>query len=167
MNIKISSLEEIGGAAEEFMPLLAEHRIFAFYGGMGSGKTTFISALCHKLGVTDATGSPTFAIVNEYSITPARRSSPAFPKGREQDPPLLRGVRGNLVNIHTIYHFDFYRIRSLAEACDIGLDDYFYSGSPCLIEWPELIEPLLPEETVRVHITVNDDQSRTLKIVDK
>lgn len=147
MTIRINTLEDINRAAEQFLPLLAEHRIFAFYGGMGAGKTTFISALCHKLGVTDHTGSPTFAIVNEYSISPSTVNGQC-----------------SMFNVHTIYHFDFYRIRSLREAADIGLDDYLYSGSPCLIEWPELIEPLLPEETVRVHITVNPDQSRTLKI---
>ena len=139
--VKIQTLEDIHRAVEEFLPLLKDYRIFAFYGGMGAGKTTFISALCRRLGVSDATGSPSFAIVNEYSLTP----SPLTP-------------------YPSIFHFDFYRIKSPGEAYDIGCEDYFYSGSPCFIEWPELIEPLLPEETVRVFITVNDDQSRTLKI---
>ena len=139
--VKIQTLEDIHRAVEEFLPLLKDYRIFAFYGGMGAGKTTFISALCRRLGVSDATGSPSFAIVNEYSLTP----SPLTPYS-------------------SIFHFDFYRIKSPGEAYDIGCEDYFYSGSPCFIEWPELIEPLLPEETVRVFITVNDDQSRTLKI---
>ena len=139
--VKIQTLEDIHRAVEEFLPLLKDYRIFAFYGGMGAGKTTFISALCRRLGVSDATGSPSFAIVNEYSLTP----SPIAP-------------------YPSIFHFDFYRIKSPGEAYDIGCEDYFYSGSPCFIEWPELIEPLLPEETVRVFVSVNDDQSRTLKI---
>ena len=139
--VKIQTLEDIHRAVEEFLPLLKDYRIFAFYGGMGAGKTTFISALCRRLGVSDATGSPSFAIVNEYSLTP----SPLTP-------------------YPSIFHFDFYRIKSPGEAYDIGCEDYFYSGSPCFIEWPELIEPLLPEETVRVFVSVNDDQSRTLKI---
>lgn len=135
--IYIRNLEDIDRAAAEFLPLLEEHRIFAFYGGMGAGKTTFISAVCRQLGVEDNTGSPSFAIVNEYKIP--------------HDSRLL-------------YHFDFYRIKSIAEVYDIGYEDYFYSGQPCFIEWPELIEPLLPDETVSVHITVNDDLSRTLTI---
>lgn len=141
MEITIHSLEDIHRAAEEFLPLLKEHRIFAFYGGMGAGKTTFINALCQLLGVEDHTGSPSFAIVNEYSslLTPQSPYS-------------------------SIYHFDFYRIKSLAEVYDIGYEDYIYSGQPCFIEWPELIEPLLPDDTVSVHITVNDDQSRNLLI---
>lgn len=135
--ITIPSLERINEAAKEFLPLLDKYKIFAFYGGMGAGKTTFVNALCEELGVTDPTGSPTFAIVNEY----------ALPEPGKQ-----------------IFHFDFYRIKSLSEAYDIGYEEYFYSGSPCLIEWPELIEPLLPDDTVRVHITVNPDDTRVLTI---
>lgn len=137
MQITISSLGDLNRAAKEFAKLMAEHRIFAFYGGMGAGKTTFINALCEELGVTDPTGSPTFAIVNEYSLPQQGQC---------------------------IYHFDFYRIKSLAEVYDIGYEDYFYSGQPCLLEWPELIEPLLPEETVKVRIVVNSDDTRTLDI---
>jgi tRNA threonylcarbamoyladenosine biosynthesis protein TsaE len=144
--IIIKDIADLDRAAEEFLPPLAEHRIFAFYGGMGSGKTTFISALCRRMGVTDDIASPTFAIVNEYHVPQTSNS------------PIVKWSNS------VVYHFDFYRIKSLAEAYDIGIEDYFYSGSPCFIEWPELIEPLLPEQTVAVHITVNDDQSRTLKI---
>ena len=143
-NIHIHSLEDIHRAAEEFLPLLDQYRIFAFYGGMGAGKTTFINALCHLLGVEDYTGSPSFAIVNEYKIN-------------------LKSQISNL-KFQILYHFDFYRIKSLAEVYDIGYEDYFYSGQPCFIEWPELIEPLLPDDTVSVHITINDDQSRMLTI---
>lgn len=135
--IHIPSLNNIHQAAKDFLPLLDSHTIFAFYGAMGAGKTTFINALCQQMGVTDPTASPSFAIVNEYSLP---------------EPG------------HSIYHFDFYRIQSLAEVYDIGYEEYFYSGQPCLIEWPEMIEPLLPDNTVRVHLTVNPDDSRTLTI---
>ena len=145
MEITIHSLEDIHRAAEEFLPLLDDHRIFAFYGGMGAGKTTFINALCQLLGVEDHTGSPSFAIVNEYKI--------------------INGLGSRVWGQGSrVYHFDFYRIKSLSEVYDIGYEDYIYSGQPCFIEWPELIEPLLPDDTVSVHITVNDDQSRNLLI---
>lgn len=135
--ITIASLDDLPRAAREFLPLLESHTIFALYGGMGAGKTTLVNAICRLLGVTDPTGSPTFAIVNEYALPEPGRS---------------------------IYHFDFYRIKSLAEVYDIGYDEYFYSGNVCLIEWPELIEPLLPDNTVRVDIQVNPDLTRTLNI---
>jgi tRNA threonylcarbamoyladenosine biosynthesis protein TsaE len=116
-----------------------DHSVFAFYGKMGAGKTTFIKAVCEELGVEDVINSPTFSIINEY------RSEKS----------------GEL-----IYHFDFYRIRKLSEARDIGVEDYFYSGALCLIEWPEIIEPLLPDDTVRITIDENTDGSRKLKVED-
>ena len=134
--IIIRDINDIDHAAQEFLPLLDRYNIFAFYGSMGAGKTTFINALCRLLGVSDATGSPTFAIVNEY--------------------------RSNIYN--SIFHFDFYRIKSLEEVYDIGHEDYFYSGQPCFIEWPELIEPLLPEDAVRIRLAVNNNHSRVLQI---
>ncbi|MGN1237066.1 MAG: tRNA (adenosine(37)-N6)-threonylcarbamoyltransferase complex ATPase subunit type 1 TsaE [Bacteroidaceae bacterium] len=137
MTINIPNTDQIDLAAQEFLPLLDKYDIFAFHGGMGAGKTTFINALCKALGVEDPTGSPTFAIVNEYALP-----------NREK----------------TIYHFDFYRIKSIDEVYDIGYEEYFFSGQPCLLEWPEMIEPLLPEDTVNVFITVNPDNSRTMKI---
>lgn len=137
MTINIPNTDQIDLAAQEFLPLLDKYDIFAFHGGMGAGKTTFINALCKALGVEDPTGSPTFAIVNEYALP-----------NREK----------------TIYHFDFYRIKSIDEVYDIGYEEYFFSGQPCLLEWPEMIEPLLPENTVNVFITVNPDNSRTMKI---
>lgn len=136
MELKINSLEEISVAAEEFIRLaMQEDTVFAFNGQMGAGKTTFIKALCEALGVSEPVTSPTFAIVNEY------RSDET----------------GEL-----IYHFDFYRIKKLEEAYDMGCEDYFYSGAVCLIEWPELVEDLLPGNTVWVDIKVNEDETRTI-----
>jgi tRNA threonylcarbamoyladenosine biosynthesis protein TsaE len=136
MELKINSLEEISAVAEEFIRLaMQEDTVFAFNGQMGAGKTTFIKALCEALGVSEPVTSPTFAIVNEY------RSDET----------------GEL-----IYHFDFYRIKKLEEAYDMGCEDYFYSGAVCLIEWPELVEDLLPGNTVWVDIKVNEDETRTI-----
>lgn len=136
MELKINSLEEISTVAEEFIRLaMQEDTVFAFNGQMGAGKTTFIKALCEALGVSEPVTSPTFAIVNEY------RSDET----------------GEL-----IYHFDFYRIKKLEEAYDMGCEDYFYSGAVCLIEWPELVEDLLPGNTVWVDIKVNEDETRTI-----
>ena len=134
MEIRISNLELIREAAREFIQHIGEHRVFAFYGEMGAGKTTFIKAICEELGVEDVITSPTFAIVNEYSL----------PDG------------------DCIYHFDFYRIKKLEEVYDMGFEDYFYSGALCFIEWPELIEEVLPEDAVKVNITENADGSRTI-----
>lgn len=137
--IEISSLDKIADAAKEFLDEIGDNRLIAFYAPMGAGKTTFTTALCHVLGVReDAVGSPTFAIVNEY-------------KAADGQP---------------IYHFDFYRITRLEEALDIGLYDYLDSGNLCLMEWPENIEPLLPEETLKVKIDVKPDGSRTLSWED-
>ncbi len=134
-SIEIKNLEDIQKAAGEFLRQVKGHNLIAFYAPMGAGKTTFTTALCAHLGVKeDAVSSPTFSIINEY------RSSTG----------------------QSIYHFDFYRIERLEEALDIGLYDYLDSGSLCLMEWPENIEPLLPEETLKVYITVNSDLSRTI-----
>ena len=136
MELKITSLEEIGAVAEEFVRLaMQEDTVFAFNGQMGPGKTTFIKALCEALGVSETVTSPTFSIVNEYRADET----------------------GEL-----IYHFDFYRIKKLDEAYDMGCEDYFYSGAVCFIEWPELVEELLPGNTVWVDIRVNDDESRSI-----
>lgn len=137
MEIKIASLSTIDQAAEQFIKTIQDRTIFAFYGSMGSGKTTFIKAICQALGVKDVINSPTFAIVNEYLAEPTGKS---------------------------IFHFDFYRIQKLEEVYDMGYEDYFDSGSLCFIEWPELIEPLLPDDTVRIHISVNDDGSRLVTL---
>ena len=127
-------LNEISQAAQAFIDAMDGRRIFAFYGAMGAGKTTFIRALCRALGVEDTVTSPTFAIVNEYATS-------------EGEP---------------IYHFDFYRIRRLSEAYDMGCEEYFQSGHLCLIEWPELVEDALPEETVRVTIDTLPDGWRSI-----
>ena len=133
--IHIATLDDLGQAAKAFLEEIGNNRLVAFYASMGAGKTTFTTAVCKQLGVQeDAVSSPTFAIVNEY------RTGTGEP----------------------LYHFDFYRIERLEEALDIGLYDYLDSGSLCLMEWPENIEDLLPEETLKVHIRVNPDSSRTL-----
>ena len=133
MEIRIDSLENIRAAAREFIENMGESRVFAFYGKMGAGKTTFVKAVCEELGVEDVITSPTFAIINEY-------------EGDE-----------------TIYHFDFYRIKKLEEVYDMGYEDYFYSGALCFIEWPELIEEILPDDAVRVSITEQADGSRLVQ----
>lgn len=143
MEIRIKNLDEMGEKARLFIDEIGEQRIIAFYGSMGAGKTTFIRALCQELGVTEPVTSPTFAIVNEYEVVDDQLSI-------------------HQSSIKKVFHFDFYRIRRLEEAYDMGFEDYLYSGSLCLIEWPELIEELLPAETVRVSITVEDDGSRKL-----
>ena len=135
MKRTISSLDAINEAAKQFVAAMGNNRVFAFYGKMGAGKTTFIKALCTELGVDDVITSPTFAIVNEYT---AGDGSP-------------------------IYHFDFYRIKKLDEVYDMGYEDYFYNGGLCLIEWPELIESLLPEDAVEVHIAEQPDGTRTIE----
>lgn len=137
--IVIKDLEDLGRAAKAFLEEIGEHTLVAFYAPMGAGKTTFTTAVCKALGVEeDAISSPTFAIVNEY-------------RGREGRP---------------IFHFDFYRIDNPAEALDIGLYDYLDSGCLCLMEWPENIEGLLPEETLKVSIAVQPDGSRLLSWED-
>ncbi len=137
--ITIADTEDLDRAAEEFLSEIGENRIIAFYAPMGAGKTTFTTAVCRRLGVRDDTvSSPTFAIVNEY------RTSSGEP----------------------LYHFDFYRITKITEALDIGFYDYIDSGFLCIIEWPENIEEILPEETLRVSIAVNPDESRTLSWED-
>ena len=135
MEIRIDNLAHINEAAKQFVAAMGDNTIFAFYGHMGAGKTTFIKAICEELGVKDVITSPTFAIVNEYT-TPSEEA---------------------------IYHFDFYRIKKLEEVYDMGYEDYFYSGSLCLIEWPELIEELLPEDAVKVSITEQEDGSRKVE----
>lgn len=137
MEININNLESIREAARTFIGQIGDHKVFAFYGNMGAGKTTFVKAICEELGVEDVITSPTFAIINEYHSETRQL---------------------------TIYHFDFYRIKKLEEVYDMGYEDYFYSGNLCFIEWPELIEDLLPDNAVRVKIRENKDGTRTVQL---
>ncbi|TWV12669.1 tRNA (adenosine(37)-N6)-threonylcarbamoyltransferase complex ATPase subunit type 1 TsaE [Bacteroidaceae bacterium HV4-6-C5C] len=139
MEIKIQSLDQIHEAAREFIAAMGDNTVFAFYGKMGAGKTTFIKAICEELGVSDVITSPTFAIVNEY-----------------------RSDEGG----ELIYHFDFYRIKKLEEAYDMGYEDYFFCGALCFIEWPELIEELLPENTTKVTIEETEEGQRKVTLED-
>ena len=134
--IQIDSIENIDTAAHEFMKIMGDETVYAFTGNMGAGKTTFVTALCKALGVNpEEANSPSFAIANEY------RSE---------------------TTAELIYHFDLYRLDSLEEVMDIGFEDYLDSGALCLIEWPEIVEDILPDDTVKVEIKVNDDNSRDL-----
>ena len=135
MDIIIKDLDHIREAAREFIGHIGEARVFAFYGKMGAGKTTFVKAVCEELGVNDVITSPTFAIVNEYSLPS-----------------------------NSIFHFDFYRIKKLEEVYDMGYEDYFYSGALCFIEWPELIEEILPDDAIRVSIEEQADGSRVVSM---
>ena len=144
MEIKIQDLDHIREAAREFVAHIGGQRVFAFYGKMGAGKTTFVKAICEELGVEDIITSPTFAIVNEYEVSSQNTSLTSHPS------PLTS----------QIYHFDFYRIKRIEEVYDMGYEDYFYSGALCFIEWPELIEELLPDDAVRVNIVEQPDGSR-------
>lgn len=133
--LRISGLEGIDAAAQEFLNAIGDNRLIAFYAPMGAGKTTFTTALCRVLGVReDAVSSPTFSIVNEYRTSAGE----------------------------SVYHFDFYRISKIAEALDIGFYDYIDSGCLCIMEWPENIEELIPDETLRVSISVLPDGTRVL-----
>lgn len=135
MKLTIRSLDTIRETAHEFVANMGQASVFAFYGKMGAGKTTFVKAICEELGVEDVITSPTFAIVNEYQST---KTGP-------------------------IYHFDFYRIKKLDEVYDMGYEDYFYSGAPCFLEWPELIEEILPNDAVKVTITEQEDGTRIVE----
>ena len=136
LEIKIKSLDGIADAARQFVDAMGENKVFAMFGPMGVGKTTFVKAVCEILGVEDTITSPTFAIVNEY-----------------------RSNTGD-----QIFHFDFYRIRKVEEVYDMGYEDYVYSGAVCFLEWPELIEELLPEDAVRVTLSEEDDGTRTITL---
>ncbi len=145
-------------AAQQFIKQIGNNRIFAFYGGMGAGKTTFIKTICEELGVEDVITSPTFSIVNEYTI-----NQPSSIIDCEDKETTFAGRREKQLEIDTpttVYHFDFYRIHKLEEVYDMGIEDYFYSGALCFIEWPELIAEILPANTVNVHIYENVDGSR-------
>jgi tRNA threonylcarbamoyladenosine biosynthesis protein TsaE len=132
--LTIDALTALPQAAQQLLPLLEQHRVMALYGAMGAGKTTLIKAICAAMGVAGTVNSPTFALVNEYRK----------PSGEP------------------VYHFDFYRIRKPEEAFDLGYEEYFFGGHSCLVEWPELIAPLLPADTLHLHLSVNHSGTRTL-----
>lgn len=134
MEVRIESIDKIHEAARAFVDAIGQGRVFAFYGKMGAGKTTFVKAVCEELGVEDVITSPTFALVNEYT------------DGHGE----------------SVFHFDFYRIKKLEEAYDMGCEDYFDSGSLCFIEWPEIVEELLPADAVRVDICESADGARVV-----
>jgi len=132
----LKSLSDLNIVAEKFLRLMKDKKVFAFFGPMGVGKTTFIKALCNELGVVEIVTSPTFALINEYQTG----------------------------NGKIIYHFDFYRIEKIEEVFDFGYEDYFYSGNYCFIEWPDKIAEILPEDVVYVQMIENGDGSRTINI---
>lgn len=136
LEIKIKSLDGIADAARQFVDAMGENKVFAMFGPMGVGKTTFVKAVCEILGVEDTITSPTFAIVNEYRTNTGDQ----------------------------IFHFDFYRIRKVEEVYDMGYEDYVYSGAVCFLEWPELIEELLPEDAVRVTLSEEEYGTRTITL---
>ena len=136
MNFILKDISDIDTAAKIFVEKFGDKKIFAFYGEMGAGKTTFIKAVCKSMGVTGTITSPTFSLVNEYKTD----------------------------NGMTIYHFDFYRIENIEEVYDFGYEDYFYSDKMCFIEWPELVETLLPEDVVEVKISADDNEQRLISV---
>lgn len=138
MKLLLDNTDALPEAARRFLDAAGSRRIFSFDAPMGAGKTTFITAVCRELGVGDDVGSPTFSIINEYA---SEDGSP-------------------------VYHFDFYRLDSPSEALDMGVEDYFYSGNYCFIEWPDRIDALLPEESVEVKIEVLPDGRRMLSMDD-
>lgn len=135
MNIEINSQEDLKSAAVQLLDFAGDEKIFLFEGDMGAGKTTYIKVICEALGVSDLVSSPTFSIVNEY-----------------------------LAGTSKIYHFDFYRIKNIQEAYDIGYEEYFYSGDLCLVEWPERIAALLPEHHLKVDIQVTGPEQRMISL---
>ena len=136
-HLTIKSIEDIEKTAEAFIQLIGDKKVFAFNGKMGAGKTTFIKAICEKMGVTQTVNSPTFSIVNEYEAADGR----------------------------IIYHFDCFRINKIQEALDLGAEEYLYSGHLCFIEWSEKIAPILPDRLVQVNITEADHQARNIEII--
>lgn len=134
----VANVADLSDVARDFLHTFQQHRIIAFYGSMGAGKTTFIKALCDALGVADTVNSPSFAIVNEYSVP----------------------------GDGLIYHFDFYRLKNVAEAYDMGYEDYFYSGNYCFVEWPEKIDELIPQQHLKVTIEIVSDHERKISVLE-
>jgi len=139
VTFRIENLDEIQKTARSFLEHFRDKKIFAFYGSLGSGKTTFIKAICEELKVEDNVSSPSFSIINEYSS-----------KGKGE-----------------IYHFDFYRLEKQEEVYDLGYEEYFYSGKICFIEWPDMVKDMLPEETVHVRIQPDQAPARILEVFNQ
>ena len=127
----ITDLNHLPIVAKELLTAFPQARVFGFYAEMGAGKTTFIKALCKELDVTDVVSSPTFAVINEYRTKHSQ----------------------------SVFHFDFYRLKNLKEACDLGCEEYFYSGNYCFLEWTELVAPLLPPHFLKIEINVSDSET--------
>ena len=138
MEIRVDTLADINEAAKQFIANMGDSKVFAFYGKMGAGKTTFIKQLCQEMGTDDVVNSPTFAIVNVYDVEHPQKGE--------------------------VYHFDCYRLKNICEALDFGAEEYLYSGNYCLIEWPEMIDQILPEDTISIHINVLENGDRRLTI---
>lgn len=135
MKIEVKGVGELESASQQILGFAGDEKIFMFYGQMGAGKTTLIKSLCAYLGTQDKTSSPTFSIVNEYSLA----------KG-------------------SIFHFDFYRLKNQTEALDFGYEDYFYSGNYCFIEWPEKIPDLWPDSFIEIKIEVLEGDKRVIEV---
>lgn len=177
MKIVVRNPEDLPAAARSLLPLLRNRGVVALYGGMGAGKTTLVSALMREMGSDDDVTSPTFALVNDYVVpadkplmeirTEANKIAGDSIVGRKTDGKTGGKVDGKTdrkANGRHVYHFDFYRIDSPAEAFDLGYEEYFYSGELCLVEWPEKIEELLPDDTLRLRIDIRADGSRVIEI---
>ncbi len=136
MELIIKDKKHLHSGAKKLIEIFGKNRIIAFYGSMGAGKTTIIKAVCEELGASDIISSPTFTLVNEY-----------------------RTIAGD-----SIYHIDFYRIKKQEEVFDFGIEEYLTGDNYCFMEWPEMVEEILPEDTLRVRITVDDDEKRVLRI---
>lgn len=142
MEWQIEGLAALPEYSQRLLENFPNARVFAFTGEVGAGKTTFIQQLCKQLGIHEVVSSPTFALVNEYGYTDTQSG-----------------------NKNSAYHLDLYRLRSIEEALDIGIEDYLYSGKYCFVEWPEIIEPLLPEDTLRIHLEILSDSQRKMLIL--
>lgn len=160
----LKSINDLENFSKKFLEFYKDKKKFAFYGEMGSGKTTIIKAICRNLGVKNNMSSPTFSIINEYEIVIAREKQPVplrrEPKQSPVNSRLLRSAR----NDEPIYHIDFYRLKNLKEAMDVGVEEYFNNENYCFIEWPEIAKTILPENIVQVNITVKENQDRIIKI---
>jgi tRNA threonylcarbamoyladenosine biosynthesis protein TsaE len=135
MIMLIKNKRHLPSAARQLLELAGEKRVFAFYGSLGAGKTTFIKAICDQLDAIDITSSPSFTLVNEYRTNAGE----------------------------SLYHIDLYRIKDISEVFDIGIEEYLYGGNYCFIEWPERAEEVLPEETIKIYISVAKNEERIIE----